>query len=52
MRCLMGSRDYRKREAKKPKKDAKKTAPASIIPPSTTVEVIKPKGKKERKEEE
>jgi hypothetical protein len=47
----MGGRDYRKREPKKPKKDAKKTVTASILPPPATVEVIKPKGKKERKEE-
>ncbi|HEY78660.1 MAG TPA: hypothetical protein G4O09_06065 [Dehalococcoidia bacterium] len=48
----MGSRDYRRREPKKSRKDAKKIAPASIVPSPATVEVIKSKGKKERKEEE
>jgi len=47
----MGRRDYRHREPKKLKKDTKKTLAATILPPSTTVEVIK-KGKKGQKEEE
>jgi len=47
----MGRRDYRHREPKKPKKDAKKVSAASILPPSITVEAIK-KGKKEREVEE
>lgn len=47
----MGKRDYRHRESKKPKKDAKKVLPATFLPPPITTEVIK-KGKKERKEEE
>jgi len=47
----MGKRDFRHREAKKPKKDAKKTLSATILPSPITVEVIK-KGKKERQEEE
>jgi len=47
----MGRRDYRRRETKKSKKDAKKVLPATILAPSETVEVIR-KGKKERKEEE
>mgnify|MGYP001106720254 CR=1 FL=1 len=47
----MGSRDYRRREPKKAKKDAKKISVATILTPPTTVEVIK-KGKKERKTEE
>jgi len=47
----MGRRDYRHREPKKPKKDAKKISADTILPPSTTVEVIK-KGKKEQKIEE
>lgn len=49
----MGSRDYRRREAKKPKKSAKKVLATTILPlePSTEVEVIK-KGKKKEKEEE
>ena len=47
----MGRRDYRHRETKKPKKDAKNISATTILPPSTTVEVIK-KGKKERKEED
>jgi hypothetical protein len=48
----MGGRNYRRREPKKPKKDTKKIASASIVPPPATVEVIKSKGKKELKEEE
>jgi len=47
----MGKRDYRHREPKKSKRDARKVSPATILPSPTTVEVIK-KGKKERKEEE
>ena len=47
----MGRRDYRHREPRKPRKDAKKVLPASILTPSETVEVIR-KGKRERKEEE
>ena len=47
----MGRRDYRHRESKKPKKDAKKILAETILPPSTTVEVVK-KGKKEPKTEE
>ena len=47
----MGRRDFRHREPKKPKKDAKKISAATVLPPPVTVEVIK-KGKKEPKEEE
>jgi len=47
----MGSRDYRWREPKKPKKDTKKISADTILPPLTTVEVVK-KRKKERKVEE
>lgn len=47
----MGKRDYRKREPKKPKKDARKISRFDIIPSSVAVEVIK-KGKKERSPEE
>ncbi len=47
----MGSRDYRKRETKKPKKDAKKISITDVLPPLTTVEVVR-KAKKERKVEE
>jgi hypothetical protein len=47
----MGRRDYRHRESKKPKKDARKISPATIVQPPMTVEVVR-KGKKERKEEE
>lgn len=47
----MGSRDYRWRERKKPKKGARKpAAPASLIT-SPEVEVI-PKGKKSAREHE
>jgi len=47
----MGRRDYRHREPKKTKKDTKKPLTATILPPPTTVEVIK-KGKKEPEVEE
>ncbi len=47
----MSGRDYRHREPKKPKKDAKKIPTATILPTPMTVEVIKKK-RKERKEEE
>lgn len=46
----MGKRDFRHRETKKPKKDAKKSAPISFELP-VEVEVIK-KGKKPQPEEE
>lgn len=45
--------DYRRRETKKPKKEAKKLAPmVDIISPPVEVEVIKTKGKKPREGEE
>ncbi|MFC2022539.1 hypothetical protein ACFLTL_00030 [Chloroflexota bacterium] len=47
----MGSRDYRKRETKKLKKDTRRMPTATILPPPVTVEVIK-KGKKESEQEE
>ncbi len=47
----MGRRDYRHREPKKPKKDAKKVSAVTILPPSTAVEVVKKKGKEEKVEE-
>jgi len=46
----MGRRDFRHRERKKPKKDAKKTTLTDILAPSETVEVIK-KTKKKPEEE-
>ena len=46
----MGSRDYRHKELKKPKKDAKKVTPVSILPTPVNVEVIK-KGKRKEEEE-
>ncbi len=39
----MGSRDKRRHETKKPKKNAKKTAITEIIAPPVTVEVIRKK---------
>ena len=50
----MGSRDYRKREAKKPKKDAKKILPSSILQVITPVEVemVRKKRKEEVEERE
>jgi len=47
----MGRRDYRHREPKKSKKNAKKISPVTIIPSPIQVEVIK-KGKKKREEVE
>ncbi|MFC2020954.1 hypothetical protein ACFLU1_04085 [Chloroflexota bacterium] len=47
----MGKRDYRHREPKKTKKDTRKISAATILPPPTTVDVIK-KGKKEPREGE
>ena len=47
----MGRRDYRHREPKKTKKDAKKISSPSVVPPPMTVEVVK-KQRKERKEEQ
>jgi hypothetical protein len=47
----MGKRDFRHREPKKTKKDAKKIPATTILSPPTTVEVIQ-KGKKEEKGEE
>lgn len=46
----MGKRDYRHREPKKAKKDAKKLPPLSIQTTPIKVEVIK-KGKKTEEEE-
>jgi len=47
----MGRRDYRHREAKKPKREDKKIAHSTSLTPPVTVEVIK-KGKKRKEEEE
>ncbi len=48
----MGNRDIRRKEAKKPKKDAKRLPQADIIPPMPVeVEVIRKKGKKQGEEE-
>jgi len=48
----MGKRDFKQREQKKPKKDARKTPAATILPapPPVEVEVVR-KGKKDRGEE-
>ena len=48
----MARRDYRHREPKKPKKDAKKISPVTILPPSVTVEVVGKKKKHKEREEE
>ena len=45
----MSNKDYRKRESKKPKRDAKKVTKVNIEP-TMNVEVIK-KGKKNRESE-
>ena len=47
----MGSRNRPKKEAKKPKKDARKVSQASIVAPEPAVELIK-KVRKPREEEE
>ncbi len=41
----MGRRDFRRRESKKPKKEAKKTKTISEFMPLTAVEVVKKKRK-------
>ncbi|MGD0857029.1 MAG: hypothetical protein ABSA18_14705 [Dehalococcoidia bacterium] len=43
----MGSKDKGKKEVKKPKKDSKKTAMASMFEPTPEVEVVKKKRKEE-----
>ncbi len=49
----MSTKDYRHREAKKPKKEAKQLISIpTILPSAATVEVIKTKGKKEKSPEE
>lgn len=48
----MGNRDYRKREPKKPKRNAAKPTDIAIISPSTTVKLVKPKRKKKEELEE
>ncbi len=51
----MGSRDFVRREAKKPKKDAKKVAQIiQLVPPpvSVDVEVVRKKRKKQEEEPE
>ena len=47
----MGKRDYRRREPKKPKKDAKKVSVDTILAPPVTVEVVKKVKKKQEAEE-
>ena len=46
----MGRRDYRHREPKKAKKDAKKLSPLNILTTPANVEVVK-KGRKREEEE-
>ena len=46
----MGSRDYRHREPKKPKRDAKKVPQVSILKKPVNVEVIKKRKKREEEE--
>ena len=48
----MGRRDYRHRDTKKTKKDAKKLAPLTILPVATNVEVGKKEKRKSEVEEE
>ncbi len=46
----MGRRDFRHREPKKPKKDAKKVSATTILPSPMTVEVVKKEKKREVEE--
>jgi len=48
----MGRKDRGGREARKPKKDAKKQVVSEILTQPVTVQVIKTKGKKEQPPEE
>lgn len=49
----MGRKDYRHKETKKAKRDAKKASLSTIMaPPPPEVEVIRTKGKKEPREED
>jgi hypothetical protein len=48
----MGRRDYRHRESKKPKKDAKRISAAEVLPAPMTVEVVKKEKKGQKVEEE
>lgn len=48
----MGNSDFRKKEAKKQKKDQKKVITPSVMQVNPEVEVIKTKGKKEKPAEE
>jgi hypothetical protein len=48
----MGRRDYRRREAKKPKKGAQKNKPISEFVPQVETEVIKKKRKPVKEDEE
>ncbi len=48
----MGKRDYRRRESKKSKKDAKGITLAEVLPSTVTVEVIRRKSKRREGEEE
>jgi len=46
----MGTRDFRHHEAKKPKKGAKKPLVSEVLSTPASVEVIKAKGKKDKRE--
>ncbi len=48
----MGRRDYRRREAKKPKKGTQKSKPISEFVPQVETEVIKKKRKPVEEDEE
>lgn len=48
----MGKRDFRHREAKKPKKGAKKPSASELLPTPAIVEVVKKKKEKSPEEEE
>ena len=48
----MGSRDYRHRETKKPKKDTRKLPQVGVLPTTVNVEIIKKGKKREEGEEE
>ena len=47
----MGRRDYRHREPKKTKKEAKTAPPATVMPSPTFVEVVRKRKKREEESE-
>ena len=48
----MGKKDYRQRETKKPKKDAKKSISSEVISSPSDVEIIKKKKERNTEQED